>query len=605
MDKKTAEQIFAPNPPTERGYASNFVISQNGEWLGYCIRNTVILRSLKEITVAKVFTKHSHKTTSVCFHPEGKLAASSDEKGNAFIWYIDDCTDKHKLEHVLPGRVRGMAFTEDGTKLLFYGEGKKLLASCVNWETGTSVSDFSNNSRTLLAGDLNTKKPYKAVLGGEDGVVNFYSGVPFKYTTMSKEHSGNFVTGLKFSPDNSKIVSTGFDKKIVIYNGETGEVIEVIAKDKSEGNHKMAIIAVTWLDNDRFITASLDKTVKVWSVTEKKCVITLNPAEKLGVPNMMCGVQTNGKVIVALTLNGIINLWNIDTMTDGKLPDQIIEGHQAPISKLLYIKSQKELVSSDTNGKILVWPEGQVPKLLAQRERKVVTMALSADDTIIYEIDTDGTLTAYERTGAVKFTVPSSGSDPRGLVSSRKGNDTVYILFYDSIVSVLNGKVAKTTKFKYEATALEVNEEAGEILIGDTKGALHILDMNFEEKSKIPDKHTSPISVIKLSPDNKLIATGDTYKMILIWDATTKEITVNSFGAHSAKVLEVDWSKDSSHLVSGSLDGSVMVWKLEDKSRVRNYQNMDNEQINSVIFINESSEFVSGGLSGAIKKVTI
>ena len=96
--------------------------------------------------------------------------------------------------------------------------------------------------------------------------------------------------------------------------------------------------------------------------------MTLKPADKLGIPNMMCGVVTNGKVICALTLNGIINVWNMEGIADGKLPDYTIEGHQSPITKLLYSKSSKEIISSDSNGKILIWPENSFPKLLISKE---------------------------------------------------------------------------------------------------------------------------------------------------------------------------------------------------------------------------------------------
>ena len=599
-------KILPPNPATERGFGSCFVVSPNGEWLGYVVRNTVILRSLSDLKVAKAFNKHRYQVTCVCFHPEGKLAASADTHGNIYIWYIDDCTDTKKIENAMTGKINGMEFTEDGTKLFFYGNGKKTHARCINWDTNSNCGEFTNNSRSLLSGDLTKKRPYKAILGGEDGLVNFYEGVPFKYVHMQKEHSGNFVTFVKFSPDSSKFVSVGFDKKIVVYDGANGQIIDTIAKEKSEGNHTMAIIAFCWLDNERIITASLDKTIKIWNLTEKKCTMTLKPTDKLGIPNMMCGVVTNGKVICALTLNGIINVWNMEGIADGKLPDYTIEGHQSPITKLLYSKSSKEIISSDSNGKILIWPENSFPKLLISKEKKIVTMGLSNDESLLYFVEADGSFTCVEKaTGKVTFNLPSLGSDPQTIVPSRKENDTVYVLYYDTIISILKGAASKTKKLSgYEATSLEVNENNGEVLIGDKKGKLHILDMNFEQKS-VSDFHFGEFSAMKLSPDGKAIASGDSQKYIKVWDAETKAIINDRCGFHSAKIFDLNWSEDSKFLISGSLDESVMLWKMENKSRLKNYPCIDGDQINSAVIINANNDFVCGGYSCTIELVTV
>ena len=603
---KINQTILPPNPPTVRGYASNLVVSPNGEWLGYTCRNTVIIRSLADLKVAKAFTKHRYQATAMCFHPEGKLAASADTHGNIYIWYIDDLTDKKKIENALSAKINGMEFTEDGVRLMFYGEGKKLFAKIINWDTNTTTGDLSNNTRNLLTGDLNKKRPYRAVLGGEDGVVNYYEGLPFKHVHMHNTHKGNFVTGLKFSPDSSKFVSVGFDKKIFVYNGSNGELIDKIAQEKEEGNHTMAIISFCWLDNERFITCSLDKTLKVWNVNEKKCIMTLPSAEKPGIPNMMCGVVTNGKVICALTLNGVLNVWNAETIADGKLPDDLIDGHQSPITKLVYAKQTKEIVSSDSNGKVLIWDETSRPHLLIQKEKKIASLALSLDETLVYIAEADGTISCLDKsTKEVKFTLPSLGSDPQTIVASRTANETIYVLFWDEIVCVSNGAPTKRTKVKgYEATALEVNEALGEVLIGDKRGKLHILDMNLEQKS-VMEMHFGEFASMRLSPDGKTIASGDSQKYIKVWDAESKKIVNDRCGYHSSKIFDLNWSENSQFLISGSLDESVMLWKMENRTRFKNYPCIDGDQINSAVIINENNDFICGGYSCTIEKVTL
>ena len=127
----TPSKVYSPNPKTTRSFASPFISSPDGKWLMYSIKKTVILRSLDDLSCAKAFTKHSNMVTAVAFHPMNKLAASADEKGIIYIWYIDDCTDSKKIEDVFSGKINGLEFSPDGDKLLIYGQGSGI--SFIRW----------------------------------------------------------------------------------------------------------------------------------------------------------------------------------------------------------------------------------------------------------------------------------------------------------------------------------------------------------------------------------------------------------------------------------------------------------------------------------------
>lgn len=65
---------------------------------------------------------------------------------------------------------------------------------------------------------------------------------------------------VRFSADGSLAVSVGTDKKIVLYDGKTFEV-----KKELDNAHNGGIYGVSWsADNKRFLTASADKTCKIW-----------------------------------------------------------------------------------------------------------------------------------------------------------------------------------------------------------------------------------------------------------------------------------------------------------------------------------------------------
>jgi WD40 repeat protein len=607
MTEQLPIKLHAPNPKTAQGYASCFVLSKDKKWLGYCVKNIVVLRNMENLTEAKSYTKHICEVTAVAFHPEGKLVASADVKGNISIWFLEKLIENKRIENAFSGKINGLDFTEDGTKLLIYGEGKKKFGRVINWELKNDVGEIGNVTVTLISGCFSTKKPYRVMVGGDDGKVNFYEGPPFKYKCEFKEHAGKFVSAIQCSPDGTRFVSAGFDKKIVIYDAKEGTILDQFDASKVENGHKMAIVSLSFIDDEKIVTASIDRSVKVWDLKEKKLLFTLIPAEgKLGIPFIFCGVQCDGKKVVAVSLSGTLYSWNVDSFADNKLPDLVLPGHQFPVSSVVVAKNAKEIISGDTNNVVLVWPESGVPRELysgGKDKKGISNIALSFDESLVYVTEVQGSLLCFDRvSGEKKFELSDIKGNFKGLVPSRKNNEEVFALQTKILFKIKNGAVEKKTSISFESKCLEVNEELGEVLVGDKKGKLHVFDLEFKEKS-CPSIHFGEYQVIKLSPDGKLIASGDNQRIILVYEAESKKVVCDRFGFHTGSIFDLDWSGDSKFLASASLDGSVMIWEIETKKRLKNYPNFDGNQINGVRFINDNKDVVCAGQSCNLKEI--
>ena len=600
-------KLHAPSPKTAQGYASCFVISKDKKWLGYVVKNIVVIRKMENLLESKSYTKHICEVTALAFHPEGKLAASADIKGNISFWNIDKLFEEKKIENAFSGKINGLDFTEDGTKLLMFGEGKKKFAKVINWEMKNEVGEIGNVTKTLISGCFNTKKPYRLMVGGDDGKVNFYEGVPFKYKCEFKEHLGKFVSDIQCSPDGEKFISVGFDKKVVIYDAKEGQILDQFDTSKIENGHKMAIISCAYLDDARLATCSIDRTVKIWDLNEKKLLFTLIPAEgKLGTPYIFCGIVCDGKKIVAVSLNGTLYSWDVETLDDNKLPNLILYGHQNPVISLDMAKNAKEIITGDTNNLVLIWGEDGLAKVLYEggKEKKGIShIALSFDESLVYITEVQGNLLCFDRaSGEKKFEIEDIKGNFKGIVPSRKNNDELYALQTKILFKINEGKVEKKETLSFESKCLEVNEDLEEILIGDKKGKLHIFGMDLKEKEK-KDIHYGEYQVIKLSPDGKLIASGDNQRTILIYEADTKNVICDRFGFHTGSIFDLDWTTDSKFLASASLDCNVMIWELETKKRLKNYPNFDGNQINAVRFMNDNKDVVCAGQSCNVKEI--
>lgn len=63
------------------------------------------------------------------------------------------------------------------------------------WDSGSTVGDFDGHSKRVLSCVFKPTRPFRIVTCGEDFLVNFYEGPPFKFKQSLRfllKHSDNF-----------------------------------------------------------------------------------------------------------------------------------------------------------------------------------------------------------------------------------------------------------------------------------------------------------------------------------------------------------------------------------------------------------------------------
>ena len=346
----TIKQYALAIPKTTRGYSFPMALNRETNELIYPVRSSVIVRKLDDFSSIRIFPNHSAQVICVGIDPSYKRVASIDEKGCLFIWDPNTMQEKAKVDGAYLGTAYDIIFESPDTNVIFI---------CGNNKGAyVKVFDYSNTSKNLGNCSLGFSKPVmtgvakregnqtKFFAGGEDAAFNLYEKTPFDFSkTIFKVKNDKFVSMARLSPDGTKILVVSMDKSIVLVNVATGEK-EDIAVEKGPDNHTLAIISVQWIDDDRFITGSLDKTIKIWSLKDKKVLNTIKTAEKPTVDNMLCNAFSDGKIVVALTLNGFISVWNMDG--DFKAPNKTLGGHTDPIGKLIYLPEKNKVFCANT-----------------------------------------------------------------------------------------------------------------------------------------------------------------------------------------------------------------------------------------------------------------
>jgi WD40 repeat protein len=145
----------------------------------------------------------------------------------------------------------------------------------------------------------------------------------------------------------------------------------------------------------------------------------------------------------------------------------------------------------------------------------------------------------------------------------------------------------------FEATAVSASG-SGEVWVGDKKGLIHIYGAEnlTQQKALIEKKHNHGISVMANSQDGKLIASGDSYRYIYVFNTETKE-EVGCFPYHTSKVIGLNFNRAGTLLLTVGLDLTVGVANLADKTK-KVVHRPNEKELTAAVFDNEDRFFTAG-----------
>lgn len=506
---------------------------------------------------------------------------------------------------MLGGPVFGLGFTEDGQRFAAGGEGKDMLAKAVLTSSGTKIGDIFGPSKTVTTLDIKPK-PYRMVLGGEDHEVYVFDGVPFKHAKTLTQHS-NFVNRVAFSPNGKFFVTVSSDKTIVLFDSETLEVVKKIDKAHTKG-----IMDVNWIDDSKIATCSSDNEVKHWNIVEgdQAELVSFNPnhdgKEKL--ENQQLGLISTPSETLTVSLNSNINIWNHSSLSEGvRTPSLTIQGHSNYISAIA--SANGVLISSDQDGKVFSWskgPTGATQASLFSGEGHTLNVALlTTFGDLVFSASSDGSIKKSikkeeDQTFEFKATAKITGTPIS--ISATNGHQ-LFVLTNNNKLFVIDvetfGVVKEVELKEYEATAM--TSTISEVWVGDKKGLIHILGgEDLAQKSIIEKKHNHAVSVISASRDGSLVASGDTYRYIYVFNSESKAET-GCFPYHASRIIGLDFNKANTHLLTVGLDLTVGVANLSDKTKKTIHRPNEKELTAAVFDGNEDTAFFTAGYDCSIR----
>ncbi|XP_060898282.1 WD repeat-containing protein 1 [Labrus mixtus] len=559
------KHVFASLPQMERGVAKVIGGDPKGNNFLYTNGKCVIIRNIDNPAIADIYTEHAHTVNVAKYSPSGFYIASGDVTGKLRIW---DTTQK---EHILKneftpfsGPIKDIAWTGDSQRIALVGEGREKFGAAILWDSGNSVGDISGHSKIINSVDIKQNRPYRLATASDDTCGSFYEGPPFKFKNTKHDHS-QFVNCVRFSPNGEHFVTAGADGKIFIYDGKSSDLISQLGGEKA---HNGGIYAVSWSpDSSQLISASGDKTVKLWDVGAGTAVTTFSMGTDVSDQQLGCLWQKDH--LLGISLTGYINY------LDKNKPDRpirVIKGHSKSIQCLTVHKSEGRpyIYSGSSDGHINIWDvdsgendcfsgkghSNQVSKLTFNDAEELVTCSM--DDTLRY---TDINKKEYSDVVKMDFQPKS--------VSVASGGLSLAVCIGQVVLLKDKKKVFTMDNLSYEPEVGAMHPGGTTAAVGGADGDIYLYSVQGntlkDEGKTLKVKGTT--TDMAYSKDGAYLAVIDEKKVATVFTVADGYSVKNEFYGHHAKPVCLAWSPDNEHFATGGMDMMVFVWTLSDSDK--------------------------------------
>jgi WD40 repeat protein len=327
-------------------------------------------------------------------------------------------------------------------------------------------------------------------------------------------HHGGPVYVASFSADGKRIVTASGDKTARVWDAATGHLTATLAGHSGPVND-----AAFSSDGNDVVTASDDGTARVWNAANGNLLSTLAGP---GVEVRQAVFSADGKRILTASAGHEARVWNAET----GLLLATLSGHTGVVHHAAFSPDGTRIVTASQDSTARVWDAetGKQLATLTGHARVVYDAAFSPDGNRIVTASWDQTARVWDaKTGHLLATLTGHTG-----------------ALYDAAFSP-DGKRIVTASADHTAQVWDA--ETGHpltTLIG----------------------HTGPVNDAAFSPDGKRIITASEDATARVWDADSG-ILLATLNAGSGVVNDAAFSPNGDRIVTAGNDGTARVWDAD------------------------------------------
>jgi WD40 repeat protein/serine/threonine protein kinase/two-component SAPR family response regulator len=595
------------------------------------------------------FVGHTDFVTAVALSPDERtmLSASWDHElifwdmaTGEILWRRDRHTDSINDVAVSPDGRTAVSASEDKTVILWDVQTGQFIRQFDDYNGAVVAAEFSPDGRTIVAGGWDDELPLIRWDIETGQVIRRYEG------------DATGMQNIEFTPDGSAILSGSNDGKLILWDAQTGEIINQMDAGLDEASGSLREIAIS--PDGLTVAAGLaNSEVLLWDLETGELIrryqIDVGGAQTIAFhPN-------NGTLLIG-GLSG--NLIILDLQTGEIL--STLTGHHETIMDLAIMHNARYVISASGDKTLRLWDldGGNVIRRFAESGKQLFEVDLSPDERTALSGSADGTVTLWDvETGEVirqftddqpvmavtyspdgrtaligtgyrlaqkiepghvilwdletgeeirrfvghPYVVYDVEFSPDGKRAVSSGNGAIVILW-----DVETGREIRRFEDYFVDSPwpiesfwdVKFSPDGRTILASHSKGPLILWDVETgAEISQLVGHVDSGATGITFTADGQRAVSGGWDSQAILWDVQSGEI-IRRFTDPVGPVGQVRFTPDESLMLGGSGDGTASLWNVETGEIIRRY---GNGFVKMPVFTDDGSQALVGFLEGAVE----
>jgi len=313
--------------------------------------------------------------------------------------------------------------------------------------------------------------------------------------------------------------------------------------------------------NRRIVTASADKTARIWDVASGQ---TLLPPLRHDALVLSAEFSRDGERVLTASLDGTGRIWDAQT---GRLVALL--KHDGPVVCAQFSPDGLLAVTASYDGSARVWDgrTGEPVSNPLKHDGRVTYAGFTADGERVITLSLDKTARLWDaRTGKpVSPPLPHESAPTKADVSPdgklfATGSWNGYVRFWDAHTGepmfkpIFLDNIVWTLKFSPDGERIAI----GAGVVG------RVWDVHSGEPLTPVVVHDEQVSDVQFSPDGAMVVSTAGDGVVRLWDSRTGEALAQPI-RHSGGVWESRFGAGGTSLVTASQDGTARLWKLHQK----------------------------------------
>jgi WD40 repeat protein len=327
-------------------------------------------------------------------------------------------------------------------------------------------------------------------------------------------------------------------------------------------DHTSVVTAVAVTpDGRRAVSASRDRTLRVWDLGSGQVVRTLEGHSKAVTA---VAVTPDGYGAVSASRDGTLRLWDL---ASGHVM-RTLKGHTERVTAVVVTRDGRRVVSASGDRTLQVWDleSGQPLCTLKGHTERVTAVAVTPDGSRGVSASDDRTLRVWDLENGQPLRTLAGHTHVVTAVATTPDGRCAVSASRDRTIRVWNledGQIIRTLEGHANAvTAVAITPDGRRAVSGSGDRTLRVWDLESGRVVRTLEGHTERVTTVAVTPGGRRAVSGSYDYTVRLWDLESGQ-TVDTLEGHTERVTAIAILPDGTRAISASYDRTLRTLDLQ------------------------------------------